>query len=118
MATSCSSLTCLLIGGRRRLIRHSLRIAISGSKCNLASHYPRRSFACCTSNMTTVLINFSRSHDRFLIHKIVTWQILCTLRDVTSFLDVFPSDLLPSSRLVLKPCTLINADPHTEGGSH
>jgi len=34
-----------------------------------------------------------------------TWQILCTLRDVTSFLDVFPSDLLPPSRPVLKPCT-------------
>jgi hypothetical protein len=48
-----------------------------------------------------------------------TWQFLCTLRDVNSFLDVFPSDLLPSSRPVLKPCILIvNADPHTEGGSH
>jgi len=48
-----------------------------------------------------------------------TLQILCTLRDVTSFLDVFPSDLLPSSRSILKPCTLIvNADPHTEGVSH
>jgi len=48
-----------------------------------------------------------------------TFQILCTLRDVTSSLDVFPSDLLPSSRPILKPCTLIvNADHHTEGGSH
>jgi hypothetical protein len=48
-----------------------------------------------------------------------TLQILCTLRDVTSFLDVFTSDLLPSSRSFLKICTLIvNADPHTEGGSH
>jgi hypothetical protein len=48
-----------------------------------------------------------------------TWQILCTLRDVTSFLDAFPSDLLPSSRSILKLCTLIvNADPHTEGCSH
>ena len=47
-----------------------------------------------------------------------TWQILCTLRDVNSFLAVFPSDLLPSSRPVLNPCTLIvNADPHT-CGSH
>jgi len=65
---------------------------------------------------STVLINFSRSHDRFLMD---TWQIVCSLRDVTSFLDVFPSDLLPSSRPILKPCTLnVNADPHTEGGSH
>jgi len=39
---------------------------------------------------STVLVNFSRSHDRFLIHKMDTWQILCTLRDVNSFLDVFP----------------------------
>jgi hypothetical protein len=63
---------------------------------------------------STVLINFSRSHNRFLMD---TWQILCTLRDVTSFLNVFPSYLLPSSRSILKPCTLIvNAD--TEGGSH
>ena len=65
---------------------------------------------------STVLINFSRSHDRILMD---TWQILCTLRAVTSFLDIFPSDLLPSSRSILKPRTLIvNADPNTEGGSH
>ena len=57
-----------------------------------------------------------QSHDRFLMD---TFQILSTLRDVTSFLDVFHSDLLPSSRSTLKPCTLIvNADPHTEGVSH
>ena len=48
-----------------------------------------------------------------------TFHILCTLRDVTSFLDVSPSDLLPLSRSILKPCTLIvNANPHTEGCSH
>jgi len=47
-----------------------------------------------------------------------TFQILCTLRDVTSLLDVFPSDLVPSSRSISKTYTLIvNADPHTEGGS-
>jgi len=45
--------------------------------------------------------------------------ILCTLREVASFLDVFPSDFLPSSRPILKSCTLIiNADRNTEGGSH
>jgi hypothetical protein len=48
-----------------------------------------------------------------------TWQILCTLRDVNSFLDVFPTGSLRSSRPVLQPCNLIvNADPQTEGGSH
>ena len=46
------------------------------------------------------------------------FQILCTLRDVNSSLDVFPSDLLPSSRPILKPCTHINAGPHKEGCSH
>jgi len=47
------------------------------------------------------------------------YQILCTLRDITYFLDVFPSDLFPSSRPVLKPYTVIfNAVPPTEGGSH
>jgi len=48
-----------------------------------------------------------------------TWQILCTLRDVNSFLALFPYYLLQSSSPVLKLCTLVvNADPHTEGGSH
>jgi len=42
-----------------------------------------------------------------------TLQILCTLRNVNSFLDVYASDLLPRS--ITKTCT---ADPHTEGGSH
>jgi hypothetical protein len=46
-----------------------------------------------------------------------TVQILCTLRDVGSFLEVFPSDLLPQS--IIRTCTLIvNPDPHTERGSH
>ena len=58
-------------------------------------------------------------HDRFSINIMDMWQILCTLRDVNSFLDIFPSDFFPSSRTVLKPCTLIvNADPHKEGDSH
>jgi len=46
-----------------------------------------------------------------------TLQILCTLRNVYSFLDVYASDLLPRS--ITKTCTVIvNADPHTLGGSH
>jgi len=45
-----------------------------------------------------------------------TSQILCTLRNVKSFLDVYASDLLPHT--VTKTCTVIvNADPHTKGGS-
>jgi len=44
-------------------------------------------------------------------------QILCTLRNVKSFLDVYASELLPRS--ITKTCTVIvNADPHTKGGSH
>ena len=49
----------------------------------------------------------------------VNFHILCTLREVTFFLDVLSSDLLQSSRSLLKPLTLIfNSDTHTEGGSH
>ena len=45
-----------------------------------------------------------------------TLQILCTLRNVNSFLDVYDYDLLPRS--ITKSCTVIfNADPLTEGGS-
>ena len=55
-------------------------------------------------------------HDRYLVDN---FQILCTLRDVNSMLDVFHSDLLPSSRPILTPCKLIiNADHNTVGGSH
>jgi len=44
-----------------------------------------------------------------------TVQILCTMRDVDSFLDVLASDLLPLS--IPKICTVVvNADPHTRGG--
>jgi len=46
-----------------------------------------------------------------------TVQILCTLRYVTSFLDVFPSHLLPQS-ITQTSTVIVNADPHTEGGSH
>jgi len=46
-----------------------------------------------------------------------TLQILCTLRNVKSFLDVYASDLLPRS--ITKTCTVIvNAYPHTKRGSH
>jgi hypothetical protein len=46
-----------------------------------------------------------------------TLQILCTLRNVNSFLGIFPSDLLP--RIITKPGTIIvNCDPHTKDGSH
>jgi hypothetical protein len=43
-------------------------------------------------------------------------QIISTLRNVKSFLGVFPSDLLPHS--IARSGTIINADPHTEQGSH
>jgi len=44
-------------------------------------------------------------------------QIPCTLRDVRSFIDVFPFDLLPFS-IALNCTIIINADPHTQGGSN
>jgi len=51
--------------------------------------------------------------DRLLMD---TKQILCTLRNIRSFLGVFPFDLLPQS--VSQPGTaIINAHPQTEKGS-
>jgi len=44
-------------------------------------------------------------------------QILYTLRDVSSFIDVFPSDLPPHS--IARNCNvIIDADPQTERFSH
>jgi len=46
-----------------------------------------------------------------------TAQILCTLKDVPSFLGVYPSDILPPS--ITRSATLIvNTDPHTASGTH
>ena len=45
-----------------------------------------------------------------------TTQISCTLKEVRSFLGVYPSDMLPRSVTRLGTVT-INADPHTEKGS-
>jgi len=46
-----------------------------------------------------------------------TVQLLYNMHDVSSFLDVFPSDLPPQS---IKQTTtvIVNVDPHTEGISH
>ena len=46
-----------------------------------------------------------------------TVQIQCTPQNVKSFLGVFPSDLLPKS-ISRSGSVIINADPHTERGSH
>jgi len=46
-----------------------------------------------------------------------TVQITCTLKDIPTFLGVYPSDLLPT--FIHKTGTvIINADPHTRDGSH
>jgi hypothetical protein len=47
-----------------------------------------------------------------------TLQILHTLRDVRSFLGVFPADLLPTQSVIQPTCIIINVDPHTEKGTH
>ena len=46
-----------------------------------------------------------------------TLQILCALRDLSSFAEVFLSDLLPHS-IAHASTVIINADPHTEKISH
>jgi len=45
-----------------------------------------------------------------------TIQISYNLKDVNSFLGVFLSDKLP--RFIKPPSTVINADAHTQTGSH
>jgi len=45
-----------------------------------------------------------------------TVQIACTLKDISSFRGVYPSDLLPTS--IQSGTVIINADPHTREGSH
>ena len=46
-----------------------------------------------------------------------TIQITCTLKDVPSFLGVYPSEKLPW--IVHRTGTaIVNADPHTKEGSH
>jgi len=44
-------------------------------------------------------------------------QILFTIKDVRSFLGVFPSDMLPPS-VTQSGTVIIKSDPHTEKGSH
>jgi hypothetical protein len=47
-----------------------------------------------------------------------TVQIICALRNVPSFLGVYPSDLLPTRAITRPGTVIINADPHTRSGSH
>ena len=44
-------------------------------------------------------------------------QIMCTLKNVASFLGVYSSDLIPHS-ISRAGCLIINTDPHTEKGTH
>jgi len=46
-----------------------------------------------------------------------TSQIACTLKDVRSFLGVFPSDMLPRS-VTHTGTVKINTNPHIKKGSH
>jgi len=117
MAIPWYSLISLLTGVLRRLIRHSLRMAISGSTCNLTDHNRMDYVPALRRIWQYSLSKFiAQIHELFLIHKMVTRHILCTLRNLYSFLL---SDLLSTERPILKPSTIIViADPHTEGGSH
>ena len=46
-----------------------------------------------------------------------TAQILCTLKHVLSFLDVYPSDILPPL-ITCSATVIVNTDPHTAKGTH
>jgi len=43
--------------------------------------------------------------------KMDTVQILCTLRDVSSFPDFFPTDVLPQSVARTATTVIVNAEP-------
>jgi hypothetical protein len=59
-----------------------------------------------------IVANF---HDEFLIILTMdTRQLMCCLRDVRSFLGVFPFDLLPPHSIVQSGTLIINADPRTQ----
>jgi hypothetical protein len=47
-----------------------------------------------------------------------TRQIICCLRDVSSILGVFASDMLPKYSIARSGSRIVNTDPHTESGSH
>ena len=46
-----------------------------------------------------------------------TVQVLCPLRDVKTFLVIFPTDLLPRT-ITQTGSIIVICDPHTEDGSH
>jgi hypothetical protein len=45
-------------------------------------------------------------------------QIVCTPKDVTSFLGVFPSDILTPPSVTVAANLIVYTDPHTSQGSH
>jgi len=45
-------------------------------------------------------------------------QIICTLKNIKSFLGDYPSDLLPHSIQKQGGTVIINTDPHTKDGTH
>jgi len=47
-----------------------------------------------------------------------TVQIICTLKNIKSFLGVYPADPLPHSIHQQAGTVIINSDPHTKAGSH
>jgi len=47
-----------------------------------------------------------------------TVQIICSLKNVKSFLGVYPSEMLPHSIHQQTGTVIINTDPHTREGTH
>ena len=65
----------------------------------------------------SVRVDTSRTVTTDFLINVETTQIFCTLEDVRSFLGIFPSDMMPRS-ITQSGTVIINADPHTEKGSH
>jgi len=47
-----------------------------------------------------------------------TVEIICSVKNVKSFLGVYPSDLLPHSIHQQTGTVILNTDPHTQEGTH
>jgi len=59
----------------------------------------------------SIIIDALRMVTRFLMD---TVQIICSLKNVKSFLGVYPSDLLPQSIHQQTGTIILNTDPHTQ----
>ena len=62
-------------------------------------------------DISALIYELARCVNRLIIMD--TSQILCTLKNVLSFLGVYPSDMLPPPWVTRSATLIVNSDPHT-----